>query len=120
MSFESLGLSNQLLFALRENQFSHPTPIQKLAMPDILAGKDVLGIAKTGSGKTMAYALPLLQRLEGIESENRHITALILVPTRELAAQVSEVFIPYSKALTKPLITMQFMAVLPLIRKCVR
>ncbi|MGJ8684648.1 MAG: DEAD/DEAH box helicase [Nonlabens sp.] len=106
MSFESLGLSNQLLFALRENQFSHPTPIQKLAIPEIVKGKDVLGIAKTGSGKTMAYALPLLQRLEGTESENRHITALVLVPTRELAAQVSDVFIPFSKALAKPLITM--------------
>lgn len=106
MSFETLGLSNQLLFALRENHFSHPTPIQKLAIPEIVVGKDVLGIAKTGSGKTMAYALPLLQRLEGIESEKRHITALVLVPTRELAVQVSEVFIPFSKALAKPLITM--------------
>ncbi|GAK93354.1 ATP-dependent RNA helicase RhlE [Nonlabens ulvanivorans] len=77
-----------------------------MAIPEILSGKDVLGIAKTGSGKTMAYALPLLQRLEGTVSENRHITALVLVPTRELAAQVSDVFIPYSKALTKPLITM--------------
>lgn len=106
MSFESLGLSNQLLFKLRENQFSNPTPIQKMAIPEILAGKDVLGIAQTGSGKTIAYALPLLQRLEGTVSENRHITALVLVPTRELAAQVSDVFIPYSKSLEKPLITM--------------
>ncbi|WP_438962124.1 DEAD/DEAH box helicase [Nonlabens sp.] len=106
MSFESLGLSNQLLFALREHHFSHPTPIQKLAMPHVLAGKDLLGIAKTGSGKTMAYALPLLQRLEGTESKNRHITALVLVPTRELAAQVSDVFIPFSKTLAQPLITM--------------
>lgn len=56
MSFESLGLSNQLLFKLRENQFSNPTPIQKMVIPEILSGKDVLGIAKTGSGKTMAYA----------------------------------------------------------------
>jgi ATP-dependent RNA helicase RhlE len=106
MSFEKLGLDPALLKSLADQQLLEPTPIQEQAIPVILEGKDVLGIAKTGSGKTASYALPLLQNLKGIESKNRHISALIMVPTRELAVQVSDVIKTFSKALDKPLITM--------------
>jgi ATP-dependent RNA helicase RhlE len=106
MSFEKLGLDPALLKSLADQQLLEPTPIQEQAIPVILEGKDVLGIAKTGSGKTASYALPLLQNLKGIESKNRHISALVMVPTRELAVQVSDVIKTFSKALDKPLITM--------------
>jgi ATP-dependent RNA helicase RhlE len=106
MSFEKLGLDPALLKSLTDQQLLEPTPIQEQAIPVILEGKDVLGIAKTGSGKTASYALPLLQNLKGIESKNRHISALVMVPTRELAVQVSDVIKTFSKALDKPLITM--------------
>lgn len=106
MSFEKLGLDPALLKSLTDQQLLEPTPIQEQAIPVILEGKDVLGIAKTGSGKTASYALPLLQNLKGIDSKNRHISALVMVPTRELAVQVSDVIKTFSKALDKPLITM--------------
>ncbi|MFT6798283.1 MAG: ATP-dependent RNA helicase RhlE [Nonlabens sp.] len=106
MSFEKLRLDPALLKSLADQQLLEPTPIQEQAIPVILEGKDVLGIAKTGSGKTASYALPLLQNLKGIESKNRHISALVMVPTRELAVQVSDVIKTFSKALDKPLITM--------------
>ena len=106
MSFEKLGLDPALLKSLNDQQLLEPTPIQEQVIPHILKGKDVLGIAKTGSGKTAGYALPLLQNLKGITSKNRHISALVMVPTRELAVQVSDVIKTFSKALDKPLITM--------------
>jgi ATP-dependent RNA helicase RhlE len=106
MSFEKLGLDPALIKSLNVQQLTVATPIQEQAIPVILEGKDVLGIAKTGSGKTASYALPLLQNLKGIESKNRHISALVMVPTRELAVQVSDVIKTFSKALDKPLITM--------------
>ncbi|MEN8817625.1 MAG: DEAD/DEAH box helicase [Nonlabens sp.] len=106
MSFEKLGLDPALIKSLNDQQLLEPTPIQEQVIPVILKGKDVLGIAKTGSGKTAAYSLPLLQKLKGIESKNRHISALVMVPTRELAVQVSEVIKTFSKALDRPLITM--------------
>jgi ATP-dependent RNA helicase RhlE len=106
MSFEKLRLDPALLKSLADQQLLEPTPIQEQAIPVILEGKDMLGIAKTGSGKTASYALPLLQNLKGIESKNRHISALVMVPTRELAVQVSDVIKTFSKALDKPLITM--------------
>ncbi|AGC77609.1 ATP-dependent RNA helicase RhlE [Nonlabens dokdonensis] len=106
MSFEKLGLDPALLKSLNDQQLLEPTPIQEQVIPYILKGKDVLGIAKTGSGKTAGYALPLLQNLKGITSKNRHISALVMVPTRELAVQVSDVIKTFSKALDKPLITM--------------
>ena len=72
--------------------FENPSPIQQKAIPAILAGKDILGIAQTGSGKTASFVLPVLQMFQdGVGSKNRHIKALVLVPTRELAIQVSEV-----------------------------
>ncbi len=92
MSFNSLGLSWSLLDALEKNNFKDSYPIQEQAIPAILKGKDVLGIAKTGSGKTMAYVLPLLMNVSATKSKNRHIETLVLVPTRELAVQVREVF----------------------------
>jgi ATP-dependent RNA helicase RhlE len=106
MSFIKLGLDPALIKSLNDQHLTVPTPIQEQAIPVILEGKDVLGIAKTGSGKTASYALPLLQNLKGIESKNRHISALVMVPTRELAVQVSDVIKTFSKALDKPLITM--------------
>ncbi|KQC33294.1 RNA helicase [Nonlabens sp. YIK11] len=106
MTFQDLKLSSALLSQLEKNQFASPTPIQEQAITPILEGKDVMGIAKTGSGKTLAYVLPLLDRLQNKRSENREIQALVMVPTRELAVQVSETIILFSKALKNPLITM--------------
>jgi ATP-dependent RNA helicase RhlE len=93
MSYTNLGLSPALLKVLVEQNYTHPYPIQKEAIPAILNKKDVLGIAKTGSGKTASYVLPLLMNLQGhTETKNRHVNVLVLVPTRELAIQVNEVF----------------------------
>jgi ATP-dependent RNA helicase RhlE len=100
MSFTSLGLSEYLLEVLEEENFREPYPIQKEAIPAILAGKDVLGIAKTGSGKTASYVLPILTNLQGAKKlRNRHVQVLVLVPTRELAVQVGEVFRLFISAL---------------------
>jgi len=107
MSFESLGLSIPLLKALSDQYFTLPTPIQEAAIPAIIDGKDVLGIANTGSGKTAAYVLPLLMSLlakPGIR--NRHVNILVLVPTRELAEQVKEVFKKFSQGLPQPVKTL--------------
>jgi len=90
MPFSSLGLSAPLLRAV--GQYPAPTPVQAAAIPVVLTGGDVLAIARTGSGKTTAFVLPLLQRwFETRPASPRHIYSLILVPTRELAAQVREV-----------------------------
>jgi len=103
MSFSSLGLSLKLLKAIEAQGYKTPTPIQKQAIPEILKGKDLLGIAKTGSGKTASYVLPILMNLEGKTAvKNRAINALILVPTRELAVQVNEVFQELSAHLSYP------------------
>ncbi len=91
MSFESLGLSPELLRAAAAAGFASPTPIQLGAIPPALRGADLLGRAQTGSGKTAAFALPLLQHLQGLKPGPRRTRALVLVPTRELAAQVGEV-----------------------------
>lgn len=100
MSFASLGLSPALLKALEKQFYNAPYPIQEQAIPAILKGKDILGIAQTGSGKTASFVLPLLQLLEKKPlGKNRHVHALVLVPTRELALQVGEVFKAFSNAL---------------------
>lgn len=100
MSFEQLGLAKPLLKLLVLQNYEKAYPIQKEAIPAILSGKDVLGIAKTGSGKTASYVLPILTRYEGvIIPKNRHIQVLVLVPTRELAEQVKEVFENFSSVL---------------------
>jgi ATP-dependent RNA helicase RhlE len=107
MPFSSLGLSPALLKALEDQNFTEPTPIQEIAIPAILNKKDVLGIAKTGSGKTAGYVLPLLMNLQGaIGVKNRNANVLVLVPTRELAEQVKDVFKLFSQALPQPVKTM--------------
>lgn len=106
MAFSSLGLSPALLKTLEQQSFTAPTPIQELAIPAILGKKDVLGIAKTGSGKTASYVLPLLTNLQGsIGARNRHADVLVLVPTRELAEQVKDVFKAFSGSLLHPVKT---------------
>lgn len=100
MTFAELGLMPALIGLCG---FPKPTPIQSAAIPPILEGRDVLGIAKTGSGKTAAYVLPLLQRLRDAEiSEHREPVILVLVPTRELADQVSHVVKKFLPALDQP------------------
>jgi ATP-dependent RNA helicase RhlE len=101
MTFESLGLAPALLRALSENNYLTPTAIQAEAIPLVLAGHDVLGGAQTGTGKTAAFGLPLLNRLARETPPNgpRKPRALILVPTRELALQVSESLRAYGKHL---------------------
>ncbi|QNP40580.1 DEAD/DEAH box helicase [Lysobacter solisilvae (ex Woo and Kim 2020)] len=101
MSFESLGLAPALLRALSENNYTTPTPIQAEAIPLALAGRDVLGGAQTGTGKTAAFGLPVLNRLAKATppSGPRKPRALILTPTRELALQVSDSLRGYAKHL---------------------
>jgi len=90
MLFNQLGLSADLLRAVEKQGYTEATPIQREAIPPILEGRDVLACAQTGTGKTAGFTLPLLQRLKPHQSGKRRVRALILVPTRELAAQVSE------------------------------
>lgn len=107
MNFSNLGLSPALLKALDDENYTQPYPIQQQAIPSILKGRDVLGIAQTGSGKTASYVLPMLMNLQGkMVTKNRHINALVLVPTRELAMQVSEVFITFGSAMPERVKTM--------------
>ncbi len=100
MTFEQLGLLPQILTALEEQGYSEPTPIQRGAIPPALKGRDVLGCAQTGTGKTCAFAAPILQRLTNTHKKGpRSIRALILTPTRELALQIGECFEAYGKHL---------------------
>ena len=104
MSFESLGLSPALLRATSERAYLEPTAIQAQAIPAALRGVDVLGCAQTGSGKTAAFALPILQRLADTRRDRpRRVHALVLVPTRELAAQVGDTFRHLAQYLPEPL-----------------
>jgi ATP-dependent RNA helicase RhlE len=89
MLFKELGLSAELLRAVEKQGYSETTPIQRKAIPPILEGRDVLASAQTGTGKTAGFTLPILQRLAASKPAKRHVRALILVPTRELAAQVN-------------------------------
>ena len=95
MTFEDLGLSEKVLQAVTASGYTTPTPIQAQAIPSALEGRDVLGIAQTGTGKTAAFTLPMLSRLEKGRARARMPRTLILEPTRELAAQVEESFIKY-------------------------
>jgi ATP-dependent RNA helicase RhlE len=102
MSFDSLGLNAELLRAVSENGYSTPTPIQQQAIPLILEGRDIMGGAQTGTGKTAGFTLPLLQNLMSSgpsKKGQRPIRALVLTPTRELAAQVGESVKTYGKYL---------------------
>jgi superfamily II DNA/RNA helicase len=95
MTFSELGLSEKVLKAVAASGYDTPTPIQEQAIPYALAGRDVLGIAQTGTGKTAAFTLPMLSRLEQGRARARMPRTLILEPTRELAAQVEESFAKY-------------------------
>ena len=101
MTFRDLGLSAPILRALEEQGYQSPSPIQAKAIPPALAGRDVLGCAQTGTGKTCAFATPILQRLSSIRfaPSGRPIRALILTPTRELAIQIGESFAAYGSHL---------------------
>jgi len=93
MSFSSLGLSPALLKSLAAQKYEYPYPIQQKVIPAVLNKADVLGIAKTGSGKTASFVLPILRNLQrSRDTKNRHVNVLVLVPTRELAEQVKNVF----------------------------
>jgi ATP-dependent RNA helicase RhlE len=97
-TFESLGLSKELLRAVESEGYTTPTPVQVQSIPPLLEGRDVLGVAQTGTGKTAAFALPVLQIMSRSRPQGkRHIRALILSPTRELAAQIDERFSAYSE-----------------------
>ena len=95
MSFSHLGLSEKVLAAVAATGYTTPTPIQEQAIPHVLARRDVLGIAQTGTGKTAAFVLPMLTMLEKGRARARMPRTLILEPTRELAAQVKENFDKY-------------------------
>ncbi|MDC1188289.1 DEAD/DEAH box helicase [Flavobacteriales bacterium] len=102
MPFSSLGLSKELLSRLLDKKYEKPYPIQQQAIPAILKGKDLLGIAQTGSGKTDSFVLPILNNLKVQEEKTRSVDCLVLVPTRELAVQVEEVFKFYNYSLPTP------------------
>ena len=99
MTFQDLGLSAPILTALSEQGYQSPSPIQEKAIPPALKGRDVLGCAQTGTGKTCAFAAPILQRLSAAPTQGRPIRALILTPTRELAIQIDESFRDYGRHL---------------------
>ena len=99
MSFANLGLSEALLRALADEGYATPTPIQAKAIPHVLAGRDLFGCAQTGTGKTAAFALPLIDRLRETprKPEPRRCRVLVLAPTRELAAQIHQSFLAYGR-----------------------
>lgn len=99
MTFQDLNISEPILKALSNKQYKTPTPIQEQAISVVLNGKDLLGIAQTGTGKTAAFAIPIIQQLDKpmLTNRKREIRALILTPTRELAIQIDECFTDYAK-----------------------
>src|SRR5512138_3085632 len=102
MTFDDLALDADLLRAVQAAGYTAPTPIQDQAIPHVLAGRDVLGCAQTGTGKTAAFALPILQRLSGgiphrAAVSRQAIRCLVLCPTRELAQQIYESFCTYGQ-----------------------
>ena len=99
MNFRDLGLTAPILKALTQEGYTDPTPIQRKAIPPALAGRDVLGCAQTGTGKTCAFAAPILQRLGVRIPRPRIIRALVLTPTRELAIQIQDSFVSYGRNL---------------------
>ena len=100
MTFRDLGLIAPILSALEEQGYTRPSPIQEKAIPPALEGRDVLGCAQTGTGKTCAFAAPILQRLSAAPVKGRPIRALILTPTRELAIQIGDSFQAYGSHLS--------------------
>jgi ATP-dependent RNA helicase RhlE len=107
MSFKSLGLSEVLLKTIAEQNYTQPYPIQQEAIPAILKGNDILGIAKTGSGKTASFVLPILEWFQTKGApRNRAIRVLVLVPTRELAVQIGVVFQTFGEKLPRKVKTL--------------
>ena len=97
MTFKELNIAEPILKALLDKNYEIPTPIQVQAIPVALGGKDILGIAQTGTGKTAAFAIPIIQNLITVSNNRkRGIKALILTPTRELAIQIDECFTEYN------------------------
>ena len=99
MTFDDLGLGANVLKSVQDAGYTEPTPIQAQAIPHVIAGGDVTGIAQTGTGKTAAFVLPMIHRLARGRTRARMPRCVILAPTRELAAQVSESFETYGKHL---------------------
>ncbi|MFZ9417011.1 MAG: DEAD/DEAH box helicase, partial [Alphaproteobacteria bacterium] len=97
MSFDDLGLGAEVLRAVADAGYKEPTPIQRQAIPQVLMGRDVLGCAQTGTGKTASFTLPMIEILHGSRARARMPRSLIIEPTRELAAQVAENFDVYGK-----------------------
>lgn len=107
MSFESLGLSHNIIRSVKKLGYLKPFPIQEQAVPVILQGKDLMGIAQTGSGKTACFVMPILEKLQNAEvKKDRNVQVLILVPTRELAIQIDEVFRAFTENLKREVRTM--------------
>jgi len=107
MSFESLGLSNNIIRSVNKLGYLKPFLIQEQAVPVILQGKDLMGIAQTGSGKTACFVMPILEKLQNADvKKGRNIQVLILVPTRELAIQIDEVFKAFTGNLKREIRTM--------------
>lgn len=99
-NFDQLGLSAPILRAISEQGYKEPTPIQAQSIPAVLAGKDVMAAAQTGTGKTAGFTLPILEKLsKGERARSNQVRALILTPTRELAAQVADNVALYSQHL---------------------
>ena len=96
MTFEALGLSDEVLRAVKDSGYTEPTPIQRDAIPVVLMGRDVLGCAQTGTGKTASFTLPMIDILASGQAKARMPRSLILEPTRELAAQVADNFTKYT------------------------
>ncbi len=100
MRFETLELINPLMRAIKDQGYTEPTPIQEQAIPHILEGRDLVGLAQTGTGKTAAFALPVLQRLAEVpkpKKSRRNVRVLVLAPTRELASQIGDSFEVYGR-----------------------
>lgn len=107
MSFESLGLSHNIIRSVKKLGYLKPFPIQEQAVPVILQGKDLMGIAQTGSGKTACFVMPILEKLQNTEvKKDRNVQVLILVPTRELAIQIDEAFRAFTDNLKREVRTM--------------
>ncbi|MEN8815646.1 MAG: DEAD/DEAH box helicase, partial [Nonlabens sp.] len=99
MTFKDLGLVEPILRALQDQGYERPTPIQAQAIPVLLEGKDLLGCAQTGTGKTAAFSIPIVQDLYNLQPPKgkRRIKTLVVTPTRELAIQIGENFTAYTK-----------------------
>src|SRR5258708_37377257 len=100
MPFSTVGLEPRILQAVAEAGYTEPTPIQSAAIPQALAGHDLIGIAQTGTGKTAAFTLPILTRLVAAPSIRRGVRALVIAPTRELVVQIEENVRAYARHLS--------------------